>query len=205
MAIGYWPGRFLQAVRNRGGLDYAKRLLKPGGVSEGFDKLAAGHRADLSVEYLAVSEHFRHLFDEAELAEARSRLAALPASAFPEESGTSFPDELPEPEGATFPEGAVERVLVNRYERNPRAREACIRYHGTRCTVCSLDFSERYGEIGNGFIHVHHVRPISGPGSKKRVNPRDDLVPVCPNCHAMLHRTNPPMDVQELSRRMAHG
>jgi 5-methylcytosine-specific restriction enzyme A len=201
-ATGYWPGRFLQAVRNRGGLDYAKSLLQAGGASEGFKKLVAARRADLSVEYLALSAPFAHLFEAAELAEARARLEALPASAFPQKADSLFPDELDVANGADFPEGAVERIAVNRYERNSKARDLCIQLRGSRCTVCKLDFEERYGELGRGFIHVHHVRPLAGPGAKKRVDPREDLVPVCPNCHAMLHRTDPPMDVEELSLRL---
>lgn len=201
-ATGYWPGRFLQAVRNRGGVDFAKSLLEPGGVTEGFEKLVAAHRADLSVEYLALSKSFRHLFDEAEFAEAQARLEPLEPTAFPRELASPFPDELPAAGEAEFPEGAVKRVAVNRYERSPRARDACIRHHGTKCAVCALDFEARYGEIGRGFIHVHHIRPLAGPGSKKHVDPTKDLIPVCPNCHAMLHRMDPPMDVEDLRRRL---
>jgi 5-methylcytosine-specific restriction enzyme A len=201
-STGYWPGRFLNAVRNHGGLAYAKRLLRPGLVSEGFEKLVAASRADLSVEYLALSDPFRHLFTKSELAEARSRLASLGPDAFPREAHTDFPEEVNSGLDTTFLEGAVRTVSVNRHERNPRARAACVRHHGARCRVCEVSLGERYGEIGEGFIHVHHLRPLSGPGAKKRVDPRKDLIPVCPNCHSMLHRTDPPMDPEDLKRRM---
>lgn len=84
-------------------------------------------------------------------------------------------------------EGAKMSIVVNRYERDRRGRELCIKAYGCRCAVCNLDFEEVYGEIGRGFIHVHHVVPISEIGEEYRLDPENDLVPVCPNCHAMLH------------------
>lgn len=55
-----------------------------------------------------------------------------------------------------------------------------------------------YGEIGRGFIHVHHKVPLSSIGKEYELDPIKDLVPVCPNCHAMLHRKEPPYDVNDL-------
>ena len=95
-------------------------------------------------------------------------------------------EELPEIEGLF--EGAKKTVLVNRYERNPEARKECIAAHGYKCIVCGMDFEKTYGEIGKDFIHVHHIVPISTIGNEYQLNPVKDLVPVCPNCHAMLHR-----------------
>jgi hypothetical protein len=110
--------------------------------------------------------------------------------------GTFYPDELPQ--NGTYHEGMDQQVLVNRFERSPEARNACIAHHGPTCQVCHLDFSERYGELGAGFIHVHHRMPISSVGSEYRIDPIKDLVPVCPNCHAMLHRREPPLEIEEL-------
>jgi len=106
-----------------------------------------------------------------------------------------FPDELPP---GTYPEGMPRRVTVNAYERNPIARRACIARHGTRCYVCTLDFAERYGEIGHGFIHVHHLKRIAEVGREYIIDPVKDLLPVCPNCHAMLHRREPLLTIDEL-------
>lgn len=97
-----------------------------------------------------------------------------------------------------FLEGAVRRVNVNAYERDPKARRACIAHHGATCAACGFDFGEVYGTLGDGFIHVHHVRPVSTLGKDYRVNPTTDLVPVCPNCHWMLHRESPPLSVEAL-------
>jgi 5-methylcytosine-specific restriction protein A len=111
-----------------------------------------------------------------------------------------FPDEVAEPE--RFFEGATLRVPVNVYERNPAARAACIAHYGAKCQVCDFDFGECYGEIGEGFIHVHHLKLLSEIGQEYEVNPIDDLRPVCPNCHAMLHQRSPPLTIEELKRRI---
>lgn len=95
-------------------------------------------------------------------------------------------------------EGAMSKVLVNRYERDPQARRVCLEKHGYRCSVCTFDFEKEYGDIGYGFIHVHHLTPLSSHKTEHSLNPVKDLVPVCPNCHAMLHSCNPPLLIEEL-------
>ena len=107
-----------------------------------------------------------------------------------------FPDEVDE--NATHIEGAVQRVLVSRYERDPVAREKALRHHGLSCQVCDFDFQKFYGAIGEGFIHVHHVVPLSQIANSYVVDPVHDLIPVCPNCHAMLHKRMPPFSIEEL-------
>jgi predicted HNH restriction endonuclease len=76
---------------------------------------------------------------------------------------------------------------VNAYERNQEARRRCIERYGARCVVCGLDFGEVYGEVAEGLIHVHHLKPISEVGEGYVVDPVEDLRPVCPNCHAVIH------------------
>lgn len=95
-------------------------------------------------------------------------------------------------------EGAVRQVLVNAYERDRAARQACISHYGLACAVCGLLFEERYGAQGAGFIHVHHVVPLSELGPDYELDPIQDLRPVCPNCHAMLHRQRPPLSIEAL-------
>ena len=85
-------------------------------------------------------------------------------------------------------EGAVKTTTVNKYERNPLARKKCIEYHGCECSVCGFSFEKMYGDLGKDFIHVHHIVPLNTIGEKYEVNYKTDLIPVCPNCHAMLHR-----------------
>lgn len=101
-------------------------------------------------------------------------------------------------------EGSVIQVKVNRYERNHLAREKCIALKGCRCEVCGMDFGETYGELGKGFIHVHHTIPISSIGKDYSINYANDLVPVCPNCHAMMHKKNPPYTVAEMKELLTN-
>ena len=95
-------------------------------------------------------------------------------------------------------EGGKRRVTVNAYDRCVEARAQCLATHGTHCHVCGFDFGKVYGSIGQGFIHVHHLTPIAQSGEKRRINPEKDLRPVCPNCHAMLHRQTPPFELKQL-------
>lgn len=98
----------------------------------------------------------------------------------------------------TFFEGSVSKVTVNRYERDARARQKCIDHYGLDCEVCGMNFESFYGNLGKGFIHVHHKTELNSIGQGYEVNPTEDLVPVCPNCHAMLHKRKPAFKVEEL-------
>jgi hypothetical protein len=107
-------------------------------------------------------------------------------------------------EDTEFREGNVVRVAVNRYERDVDARDRCIQLHGTACLVCGFDFGRAYGGGMAGFIHVHHRTPLHTIGADYVVNPETDMVPVCPNCHAVIHSQDPPLTsqaVQELLGR----
>ena len=107
-----------------------------------------------------------------------------------------LPDEVPG--GAIHTEGSVCRIEVNRYERDPLSRSACIAAHGTSCVVCGFSFGVVYGPDADGYIHVHHVKPLSEVGGVYVVNPVEDLRPVCPNCHAVLHRRVPAYSIDEV-------
>lgn len=106
------------------------------------------------------------------------------------------------PATAKFPEGGKIQVTINAYERNAKARAACIAHHGLSCSVCEIDFSKTYGHLGEGFIHVHHKVPIGSMADKYEIDPVKELIPVCPNCHAMIHRTEPPLTVSELKTHL---
>lgn len=101
-------------------------------------------------------------------------------------------------ENTELVEGALRLHVSSQYERNPAARSACIQHYGTICFICKFSFESVYGELGRGFIHVHHLVPLSSIGETYRIDPIKDLRPVCPNCHAMLHRRDPPISIDEL-------
>ena len=112
-------------------------------------------------------------------------------------------DSSPQPSNqGTVVEGGAKSVTIKIYERDRGARLKCIHHWGWICFVCQFDFAKTYGELGEGFIHVHHLKPLSEIGDAYDLNPVTDLRPVCPNCHAMLHRKVPALAIEELKIRM---
>ncbi|MGV8940310.1 MAG: HNH endonuclease [Lysobacter sp.] len=99
---------------------------------------------------------------------------------------------------AIYKEGLRFSVVSTAVERNPVARHKCIEHFGCKCYVCRFDFKSTYGELGCDYIHVHHKTDISARDGEHEVDPIRDLVPLCPNCHAMIHRRRPSMTVEEL-------
>ncbi len=99
-------------------------------------------------------------------------------------------------------EGAVRRISVNQYERDPRCRTQAIQKHGVRCFGCRLELAEMYGIIARGYIQIHHVKPVSSGITKTKI---DDLIPLCPNCHIIVHLKDPPLTVNELKDIIRHG
>jgi predicted HNH restriction endonuclease len=91
-------------------------------------------------------------------------------------------------------------VTLTRYERDSEAREECLQRYGHSCFVCDFDFEGYYGSIGKEFIHVHHLTPVSQLDDDYEVDPIQDLRPVCPNCHAMLHQEDPPITIERLQQ-----
>lgn len=86
-------------------------------------------------------------------------------------------------------EGVVKWGIQSRYERDSKVRSECINYYGSVCQICGFDFEKEYGEMGKGFIHVHHRDKLANSNGNHSVDPIKDVTPVCPNCHAMLHNT----------------
>jgi 5-methylcytosine-specific restriction protein A len=114
-------------------------------------------------------------------------------------SEQQYAEEIPSKNEKLF-EGISRTIKVNSYERNEKARQACLKHHGYRCSVCDLSFEEKYGNIGQKFIHVHHILPLKDIRKNYEVNPIKDLRPVCPNCHSMLHKKDPPYSINELKK-----
>ena len=95
-----------------------------------------------------------------------------------------IPQILPEEYGES---GIAQKVLVNRYERNQNARKKCLEVYGSKCKICGFTSGDFYGEEFSNKIEVHHIVPIHKIDETYKVNPQKDLIPVCPNCHMILH------------------
>jgi 5-methylcytosine-specific restriction protein A len=85
-------------------------------------------------------------------------------------------------------EGNPQQNLSTTSERNIRARNDCIKINGYICKVCGQKMENIYGEIGKNFIHVHHIVFHSSKKGNHKIDPKNDLITVCPNCHSMLHK-----------------
>ena len=108
-------------------------------------------------------------------------------------------DEEKELKELEYIEGAVIQKLVNGFERNLDARKKCIEHFGLSCIVCGFNFEKTYGQIGKDFIHVHHLRQIATVGKTYEVDPINDLRPVCPNCHSIIHKRKTAFTIDEMT------
>lgn len=110
----------------------------------------------------------------------------------------SIPEEVVN--SGEYEEGSTTIISVNSYERNGEARKKCLECYGYSCIACGFNFKEVYGDAGDDFIHVHHLKSLSIIRKTYKVNPIKDLVPVCPNCHAMIHRASEPYSIAKIKK-----
>lgn len=108
-------------------------------------------------------------------------------------------------EEPTLSEGEQSEITLTKYERSGQAREACLKFYGYSCNACGFNFESVYGNIGKEFIHVHHIVPISEQGGEYKVNPIRDLIPLCANCHSIVHRQIPPLSIPELRALLSNS
>lgn len=86
------------------------------------------------------------------------------------------------------------------YDRDPAARRKCIEIYEYKCHVCGFQFSDKYGRWGDGYIEVHHLNPFGEGDGERETDPKEDLRPVCANCHRMLHKTKPALSISQLQQ-----
>ena len=125
------------------------------------------------------------------------KIKAFPLFEQQEISNTDLPEKM-------LIEGAMRDILTNKYERNRKARTRCIAHYGTACQICGLDFGEMYGEEFSGKIEVHHRKPLYEIKEDYVVDPVKDLVPVCPNCHMVIHSKKDGVYTVEEVQSMLH-
>jgi len=108
-------------------------------------------------------------------------------------------------------EGNTKNKSITVRERSKKLRDAAVQYYsnngGLRCSVCGFSFEEKYGDIGKGFIEIHHEKPIyqyDEEGVESVIlSAIQHLKPLCANCHRMIHRNSKkPLSIRELSREI---
>lgn len=107
---------------------------------------------------------------------------------------------IPEPEPYDKLEGKKHEASVTRYERDQGNRKKCISHYGYVCQVCGMNFEKTYGELGKDYIEVHHLHPVSQ--GERKVDPIKDLIPLCSNCHSMIHRQEDVSDWKGLREKL---
>ncbi|QDV25868.1 HNH endonuclease [Aureliella helgolandensis] len=94
-------------------------------------------------------------------------------------------------------DGKIRTVLSSRYERSKILRTRCLEHFGYQCQGCRIKLADRYGSIAELLIHVHHIERLADTGPRI-IDPITDLIPLCPNCHAVVHLKNPPFTLNGL-------
>ncbi|MGN6400355.1 MAG: HNH endonuclease [Flavisolibacter sp.] len=160
-----------------------------------------GDRGEQPAYYFIIGEYYKNTGWNmwAELQEALENLNLVSTSS--DDLIERLPTEAFQfDESHLLKEGKVVQVLVNRYERNQKARLECIKHHGDNCYVCGFSFGHFYGDKAKGFIHVHHKIPLAHIAAEYQVDPINDLVPLCANCHSVIHLANPALTIEELKK-----
>lgn len=167
-------------------------ILKDNGIVINDDYQTIAGASNISISFESKMYDLRLKENKNELLEELARVAGMfVMTCFPY-SASSLGEE----------EGNKTEILSNKYERSRKNRSQCISYHGVNCFICSFNFGSSYGEVAKGFIHVHHKKPVSEIGGSKAVDPIRDLVPLCPNCHAVAHLKNPPYSLDEVTEML---
>lgn len=96
---------------------------------------------------------------------------------------TGYQDSL-----ESLSEGKPSKRYVTVFERNSKYRKQAIAIHGDSCFACGFNFGSFYGDYALGYIHIHHIIPISEFEVPKQIDPETDLVPLCANCHSVVHK-----------------
>lgn len=130
--------------------------------------------------------------------ETKEKPGAKMPSSFHLKADLLQPEEDP---SADLTEGKIRRENLTKHERNRTLRRLCLNHYGYTYQVCGMNFEHVYGALGKKFIEVHHLNPIAGTDGEHVLDPINGLVPLCPNCHSMIHlgsKKGKPMALDEL-------
>lgn len=102
-----------------------------------------------------------------------------------------------------YEEKKVHVISTQQIKRSKDARDKCIELKGCKCNICGFDFQAKYGDLGKNYIEVHHIvsiKTLSNSVGYEGTDPQKDLIPLCSNCHSMVHRKNPPYTPEEITK-----
>lgn len=161
-------------------------------------------RAEKPAYFLMVGEYLEdtgwNMWEELQIA--LENLGLVPIDDETEDIDRLPTETLELEEQQLYTEGKVVQVHVDRFERSQAARAECIDHYGDSCHVCGFNFGDVYGDTAKGFIHVHHKTPLSDIAEEYEVDPIKDLIPLCANCHSVVHLTKPALTIEELKAVM---
>jgi 5-methylcytosine-specific restriction endonuclease McrA len=181
-----WPLVIVQGFRGINGIKCVRGSFQ-GSTHHAFSVIFHYHRHVVGMEFDVLDDFLIELSENVEYPNnIRANLPLFAAEAAP----------VSESHSVTFHEGSLTRVERDVRERSPEARNQCLAIHGYTCQCCGFNFEEVFGEAGKGIIDVHHLVPLSE--GERDTDPRTDMMPICPNCHRMMHRREPPYRVEEL-------
>jgi hypothetical protein len=118
--------------------------------------------------------------------------------------------ELERLEKQSHLEGGIVRRLKESVsiKRNSKVRDECLKHYFPNkehycCKICNFDFEEKYGEKGKGYIEIHHIESHAKKSremGEHEVDPIKDLLPICSNCHSIIHRDKIPLEIEEIKK-----
>ena len=172
--------------------EIGKRIDKHASIDLNWDEISWKDVHELRIKEIRIQETHEN-----------TTAAVMPLDSFESYLRYAFDKSDDEKYYSNRKEGNVIEIYTTRYERDLQLREQAIKIHGTSCMVCGFSFGESYGKLGDGFIEIHHIKPISeGP---REVNPETDLVCLCSNCHRMIHKKRDQVLTVEELKQVRHN
>jgi 5-methylcytosine-specific restriction protein A len=184
--------------------DYAARIGKiPERMSTGAIDLACTAKSKLGPLYevgsvLSFYYSADNLPDDEELARNLESVLSLYYLLSIKEAQLYTDNELEDDESGLEFENLKKIRIHKRIERNSKLSKKVKKLKGCTCEACGFNFAEMYGEIGEGFIEAHHLKPLHTlTGEKIALDPVKDFSVLCSNCHKMIHRSEFVSEVNE--------
>ena len=101
------------------------------------------------------------------------------------------------------------RIRTQEYRTRSRyLRDAAIEHYSVNghivCQSCEFEFAAAYPGVGDGYIQIHHLKPVSYMKGEEidMAHALNNVCPLCANCHQMVHRNTPPLSIADLQSHL---